>query len=409
MTVENNPERPNLHLQEPPSMLPEGGINLFQQIKAVSAEAEARGVELVRLSIGQPKGPALESARKAAAQAVKSGSESMHGYQDNDSPGVPDFAKRFVQAHVDIPLPDDKVDFVPIPGIKPMLGLMPLACGAKDETLTIATTTSPGYPTPRDWVRYLRQNVYEVSLNPENAFRFYVSVYDLPRELDLIMMNYPHNPTGQVATRDWLEKLCEYCQINNVRLFNDAAYAALSHSSDSSTLTEVAVRFPQLSWAEAFSASKLIGNGTGWRVGAIVGSPDFVGDIKTIKGNTDSGFVAPMAKGVLFALENDREGIEVCRQTYERRLHTLIDILTTNGMQLAVEPKAGFFALWKTPKAAFGAEMRDAEHFNFTMIEKTGIVGVHFDPYIRYAVCEDVESAADKIDAAFKKAKVSYR
>ena len=52
--------------------------------------------------------------------------------------------------------------------------------------------------------------------------------------------------------------------------------------------------------------------------------------------------------------------------------------------------------------------MRDAQHFNFTMIEKTGIVGVHFDPYIRYAVCADVESVADKIDAAFKQTTVSY-
>ena len=52
--------------------------------------------------------------------------------------------------------------------------------------------------------------------------------------------------------------------------------------------------------------------------------------------------------------------------------------------------------------------MRDAQHFNFTMIEKTGVVGVHFDAYIRYAVCADVEGVADKIDEAFKQAQVSY-
>lgn len=401
MTVERKPEG----LQ---SRLLEGGVNLFQQIKAVSVEAEARGVELIRLSIGQPKGPALESARKAAAEAVMSESESMHEYQDNASPGVPDFARRFVQTHIETPLSEANVDFLPIPGIKPMLGLIPLAGGAADKTLTIATTTKPGYPTPKDWTQYLRQNVYELPLDPENAFRFEVSVYDLPSETDLIMMNYPHNPTGQIATRDWLEKVCEYCQTNNIRLFNDAAYAALSHKSESSTLTEVAIRFPGLSWVEAFSASKLIGNGTGWRVGAIVGSPDFVGDIKTIKGNTDSGFVAPMAAGVLHSVENDKQGIESVRRTYEKRLNILTQILTSNGMQLAVKPSAGFFTLWKSPKTAFEEPVRDAQHFNFTMIEKTGIVGVHFNPYIRYAVCGDVEAVADKIDAAFKQAAVSY-
>ena len=78
------------------SLLPPGGTNLFQQIKAWSTEVEARGVNLLRLSIGQPTGPALLSARMAAAKAVMSDDESMHEYQDNRSPGVPDFARRFV-------------------------------------------------------------------------------------------------------------------------------------------------------------------------------------------------------------------------------------------------------------------------------------------------------------------------
>jgi len=42
------------------------------------------------------------------------------------------------------------------------------------------------------------------------------------------------------------------------------------------------------------------------------------------------------------------------------------------------------------------------------MIEKTGVVGVHFEPYIRYAVTGDIEAMADAIDSAFLKAKVSY-
>ena len=390
----------------PVSRLPEGGVNLFQAIKAVSAEAEARGIELTKLSIGQPQGPALESARRAAAKAVLSESEAMHEYQDNGSPGVPDFAKRFVRAHLRIPL-GENVDYLPIPGIKPMLGLIPLASGAAETTLSIATTTKPGYPTPKDWAAtYLKQNVHEVSLNPENAFRF--SPSDLPPGTDLVMMNYPHNPTGQIATAEWLAELCQHAQNHNIRLFNDAAYIALSHNKSSRTLYEAAVNFPRLSWAEAYSASKVIGNGTGWRIGAIVGSPDFVKDIGTIKGNTDSGFAAPMAAGALHSVENDKQGIEANRQVYERRLRVLGQILTANGMQAAVEPGAGFFTLWKSPRTAFGEEMRDARHFNFTMIEKTGIVGVHFDPYIRYAVCADVEALADKIESAFKEASVSY-
>jgi LL-diaminopimelate aminotransferase len=385
------------------SRLPAGGTNLFQEIKKVSAGAQSRGVKLIKLSIGQPSGPALLSAREAAAKAVQSEEESMHEYQDNGSPGVPDFAKRFVAGHLGIPLLGEGIDYLPIPGIKPMLGLVIMACG--DELDEVATTTNPGYPTPKDWCRYLGKQVYEPDTNPGNDFLFRTLSGD---RIGLLMMNYPHNPTGTVATRQWMKSVCAYCEKRDIRLFNDAAYIALSYGERVS-LAETARDFPNLSWAEAYSASKLIGNGTGWRVGAMVGSADFIGDIKTIKGNTDSGFAAPMAEGALHALENDGKGIHIVVQIYRHRTWLLNKILVEAGMQPAIEPKAGFFTLWKTPKRAFGRAVENAKDFNFAMIDHTGVVGVHFDPYIRYAVASaDVEKLADDIKAAFAKAEVAY-
>lgn len=394
------------------SLLPKGGKNLFQEIKEVCAEAQGRGVKLTKLSISQPSGPAIESARKAAAGAVLSSQETMHEYQDNGSPGVRDFAKRFVAGHLKAPLKLQDVDYLPIPGIKPMLGLIPLACGSKLDV--VATTTKPGYPTPKDWCRYLGKQVFEPEMDPDNRFLFNPqSWYDNALSADvgigLIMMNYPHNPSGAVATEEWLRMVCGYCEKNNIRLFNDAAYAALNYGSDSHVLAEVAHDYPSLSWAEAFSASKLIGNGTGWRVGAMVGSPDFIGDIKTIKGNTDSGFVAPMAEGALYALENDKKTIFDISHTYRRRSALLCHTLIDAGMRMALEPRAGFFTLWRSPKRAFGREMKNARDFNFAMIQEAGLVGVHFDPYIRYAVASvEIEDAVDAIKAAFEKAKVGY-
>ena len=42
------------------------------------------------------------------------------------------------------------------------------------------------------------------------------------------------------------------------------------------------------------------------------------------------------------------------------------------------------------------------------MIEETGVVGVHFPGYIRYAVCADIEAMAGDLARAFNKAQVSY-
>ena len=152
------------------------------------------------------------------------------------------------------------------------------------------------------------------------------------------------------------------------------------------SLSQVAPDYPELSWAEAFTAAKLIGNGTGWHVGAMVGSPDFIGDIKEVKGKTDAGFVAPMAAGVVAAFEDDQESIDLYREMYRSRLSALIRVLSGQGMRLALEPAAGFFTLWLAPSKAFGRRVESAERFNFMMIEETGVVGVHFPGYVRYAV-----------------------
>jgi len=42
------------------------------------------------------------------------------------------------------------------------------------------------------------------------------------------------------------------------------------------------------------------------------------------------------------------------------------------------------------------------------MIEETGVVGVHFPGYVRYAVCADIADMAADIGAAFERAAVSY-
>lgn len=390
------------------SRLPAGGANLFQSIKAKCAEAEAEGQTLYRLSIGLPSGPALLPAREIAADAIMSDAEQMHEYQDNGSPGLPGFAERFINAHTQADIiglvANGQVKCLPTPGTKPMLGLIPLACGAAQEKIWVCTT--PGYPTPADWCGYLGVCHKSFLLNQENDFRPDPDV--LHHGLNLIMLNYPHNPSGQIATREWWIQICKKAVEENIRVFNDAAYSILAHSPDHCTLTDVAVDFPELSWAEAFSASKA-GNFTGWRIGAIVGSPDFVGDIATIKGNTDSGFNAALAAGVLVLFEEHPELIAKIRKIYEERINLLTAILTNYGMQLAVKPKAGFFTLWKTPARAFGEDIKNAEHFNFMMIEKTGVVGVHFDPFIRYAVCGDVAAMIESIAEAFRQAEISYK
>ncbi len=392
-----------------PSWLPPGGENLFQRIKEKTNEAVAQGIKPIKLSIGQPTGPALWSARLKASNAIKSKEEVWHEYADNGCPPLPHFAKEFAQYHTSVPLSDIDADFLPIPGIKAMLGLIPLACGSylDGRPVKVAAMTFPGYPTPKDWCRYLRVPVQELPLNPENSFRF--SVNDIEPGVNLLMLNYGgHNPSGQTVDFNWWKELCDFCAQEGIRIFDDEAYLSHNFGPENCSLTDVAPHFPKLSWITGYSASKLIANGTGWRVGAMAGSPDFIGNLKTIKGNTDSGFVSAMAAGVLNTIRNDQEGIGRCVRAYRDKRQLLINLLKIYGMRLVVEPHSTFYTFWQTPKEALGREIQSSEDFNFAMIEKTGAVGVHFGDYIRYSVVADIPALQEDIEAAFKEAAVSY-
>ena len=151
------------------SRLPPGKANIFQNIRTKRIEAQAAGTELLDLSIGEPKGPALQSAREAARDAVMSEDEAMHAYQYNLDLAVPGFSERFVAAHLARDLSGEDVAYLPIPGIKPMLGLLPLAAGCANEHVTVASMTAPGYSIPADWCAYHPNAIhYALNRTPQN-------------------------------------------------------------------------------------------------------------------------------------------------------------------------------------------------------------------------------------------------
>lgn len=397
--------------------LPAAGENLFQRIKRIRNDYEQRtGNSSVNLSVGEPDGVPTELTRSAAAVACMSTEQRTHVYQDN---GEPDgFSRKLVGYHLsERALAHPGLKTLPLPGIKPMIGLLPLACGAnrKDSPrVAVAGTTKPGYPVIKTWSTYLGCEYTDWPLYAASNFR--PQLADAPFKNDanstrLVLLNYPNNPTGAVMSPDGWREICQWAVENNVRLVNDAAYGGLVHG-EHTMLGDIAIEFDDLEWIEMFSASKSH-NATGWRVGAAIGSEDFIADFAMIKGNTDSGFAAPMAVGVMRAVDEDEKGLTRIRETYGKRIEILVSLLSPY-LKLATKPDAGFFTFWHAPNVAFGEKFDTADAYNTAMIERVGLVGVPYSgsdgEYIRYAVCFPVEEPRnqDAIRKALDTAKPSY-
>lgn len=207
---------------------------------------------------------------------------------------------------------------------------------------------------------------------------------------------------------------------NKVRLVNDWAYAGLVHKKHV-PLSQVAKDYPELEWMELFSVSKTM-SACGWRVGAAVGSQDFIDELASVKGNTDSGANGPALVAIRDYLEQSttKQELTSLQELYLHRLGILENILLSAGLRSAGGTDGWFFSLWHCPKTLDGTPVTTAEEFNNLMIENYGVIGVPFswatlpdgsrEQFIRYAVCAPLENStfAEKVWNVFSKINITY-
>ncbi|MFA6316947.1 MAG: aminotransferase class I/II-fold pyridoxal phosphate-dependent enzyme [Elusimicrobiota bacterium] len=404
-----------------PRAIPPAGINLFQSIYLLLADYERRsGLPALNLSLGNPDGIPPSRIRRLEARFCKDPGYDYHTYAEDKD--LLDFCDGMVSLHGRIRFKRHPgLAAAPIAGIKTATALIPLACGLhlpdrERRNSFIMASNLPAYDVAGTWSdSYLGARRVVWPLYASEGMRLRVENLETAlakarvRRPDLVFVIRPGNPASvKATTADW-RSLIAFCLKHKTRLVNDAAYAGLSDKTHI-PLASIAKDYPDLEWLELYSVSKSFSD-PGARLGALVGSKDFVQDYMTIKGNTDSGPVPALmaAYGRFFQdRKTAAKSLESLYRLYRRRLDYVIASFKKAGLRQACATDAGFFTLWKVPAQAFGQDIQAkaldqgipaSEAYNKLVISETGIVGVHFsgptpegglEPLIRYGVCADV-------------------
>jgi aspartate/methionine/tyrosine aminotransferase len=398
--------------------IPASGINLFQLIYILIREyEESSGKKALNLSLGNPDLVPPTEVLELTARFQKKPEIDLHTYAEDKN--INQFAEGMVQAFAGVSI-KAHLKAVPIAGIKTASAILPLACGLhmKDRKDFNVVSHLPAYDVIGTWTgSYLGSNRVVWPLLGRDGMK--MNIANLKKALqdakvekpDLIFVIRPGNPASCGASKEEWKELIELCIARGIRLVNDGAYTTLTEIGSGAThtpLIQVAQDYPELEWVEMFSMSKSFSD-PGARLGVMVGSKEFIEDYILVKGNTDSGPVPSLmaAYGELFKdPKKSRALLDDTYQIYKKRLDYLVPKLKEIGLKPACETTAGFFTLWNTPDQAFGVDLVSesekkkisrSELFNRLAIEKTGIVGVHFqgapgsgESFIRYAVCTDV-------------------
>jgi alanine-synthesizing transaminase len=206
----------------------------------------------------------------------------------------------------------------------------------------------------------------------------------------MLIISYPHNPTTEVVTLGFFQKVVDYAKENDILVIHDFAYADITFDGYK------APSFLQAKGAkdvgvEFFSLSKSY-NMAGWRMGFCCGNPETVAALKRIKSYLDYGVFQPIQIASIIALNGPDDCVTEIRKTYKARRDALIRGLSSAGWKIP-KPKGTMFVWGRIPEKY--RKMGSVEFSKFLIREAQVAVspglgfGEYGDEFVRFALIEN--------------------
>src|ERR1041385_6687287 len=243
-------------------------IYKFEKIKRAKRAALAAhpGAEIIDMGVGEPDEMAFpEVVERLHAEAQK---PENRGYADNGDALLKEAGVRYLAKVCGVDGINPETEIIHSIGNKAALSILP---GALVNPGDVVLMTTPGYPVFGTHAKYYGGQVYQLPLSEAN--QFLPDLDSIPKEVlsraKALVLNYPNNPTGASATREFFSAAVEFARQNELVIVHDAAYAALVFEGQPLSVLsipgaiEVAV--------ELHSTSKTF-NMTGWSCGLVAGN-----------------------------------------------------------------------------------------------------------------------------------------
>ena len=183
---------------------------------------ESQGHPVVRLNLGEPDFDIPPFVRDEVKRQLDRGNTHY-----TDPKGIPPLRKAIaVQMKEMRGLDISPEQVVVFPGGKPSIGFSQQAyCNPGDEVIY----PSPGFPIYESFTSYLGAVPVPLHLAEENNFTFTAAELEklITPRTRLIILNFPSNPTGGVATEEQLQSIAEVIKKkcnSQVRVYSDEIY-----------------------------------------------------------------------------------------------------------------------------------------------------------------------------------------
>ncbi len=366
---------------------------LFAEMDRMKQEQVKKGVDIISLGIGDPDLPTPAHIVEALARAAAD--PANHQYPSYE--GMPAFraaAADWYRARFGVTL-DPATEVLSLIGSKEGIGHFPLAFVNPGDVVLIP---DPGYPVYQAGTIFAGGVPHPMPLTRARDFLPDLDAIpgDVLKRARVLWLNYPNNPTGAVAPREFLARAVEFARRHRLILAHDAPYSEMAYDGyrPESVLSvpgakEVAVEFHSLSKTY---------NMTGWRVGFAVGNAAILTGLGRIKTNLDSGVFQAVQVAGIAALTGPQQAVADNCRVYQERRDVLVGALREMGFDVQA-PRATFY-LWVPVPKGF-----TAKSFSVEVLAKAGVVltpgsgfGAAGEGYVRAALTVGVDRIREAVE-----------
>ena len=351
----------------------------------------AAGKPVINMGIGSPDGAPPQAAFKELQRTLFE--PNAHQYQSYK--GLPQLREAMAQYYatyfnVNL-LPDSEIQ--PLMGSKEGITHISLAfLNPGDQVLV----PNPGYPTYTSVSKLVGADPIFYTLEEANN---YLPDFEALEKTDLtkvklMWLNYPHMPTGALATKTVFKKLIAFAKTHDILVVNDNPY---SHILNNEPLSILSVQGAKEVALELNSLSKSF-NMAGWRVGMLSGSSEYINYVMKVKTQMDSGMFLPLQMGVVQALRTNHSWFTSLNNVYAERKQLLLKLVDLLNCEV-VASKAGMFVWAKLPKGetseAFIDHLLQKHHI---FVAPGTIFGSQGEGFIRFSLCVTKEHIKESIN-----------
>lgn len=336
--------------------LPEYALARVAQRKR---ELLAAGVDVIDLGAGDADLMPPPAARKRLAEAAAIPAMNRYGF----GLGLPAFreaASAWMARRFGVQF-DPMREIVPLIGSKEGISHLALAYVDPGQVTIVPV---PGYNSYAGGTRLAGGEPYLYALGPRT--NFLLELDDIPadvlRRARILYLNYPNNPTGAIAPRDYLERTVRKCRELDLLLVYDNAYSELAYDwyvppsiFEIDGARDVAIEF--------HSMSKTY-NMTGWRCGWAAAKPEIAAALARVKMFADTGSFQAVQAAAVAALESYDEFVPGNVATFKARRDASVAAFRAAGFTVE-SPRATMY-LWiplpeGVPSAVFTERLLEDE------------------------------------------------